>query len=164
MDILNQFGVQPTLLLAQAVNFFILLFILKKFLYAPILKVLDERKKKIAGSLKDAEEIEKRLVAMEEREQKELLKVEKEVKKILEEAGAASRQIIEEGRAKAVSEAEKIIENTKTSLESEREKLHQEVRAQVAELVTVSLVKVIGKSINKKEQQKLIEDSLKELR
>ena len=70
MDILNQFGVQPILLAAQVVNFLILLFILKKFLYGPILKVLDSRKKTIEQSLKNAEEIERRLLETTEEKEK----------------------------------------------------------------------------------------------
>ena len=66
MDILSQFGVKPILLAAQVVNFLILLFILKKFLYGPILKVLSERRKKIEDSLKNVEEIEKRYNEMKE--------------------------------------------------------------------------------------------------
>ena len=61
MDILNQFGISPVLLTAQVVNFLVLLFILKKLLYGPLLKVLAERRKKIEDSLKNAEEIELRL-------------------------------------------------------------------------------------------------------
>ena len=47
MEIIKQFGINPILLAAQVVNFIVLLFIFKKLLYKPILKVLDERKKKI---------------------------------------------------------------------------------------------------------------------
>jgi len=52
MEILKEFGIQPTLLLAQIVNFLIILFVLKKFFYKPIIKVLDARKKRIEVSLK----------------------------------------------------------------------------------------------------------------
>jgi len=74
MEIFNQFGINPLLLLAQVVNFAVLLFILKRFLYKPILKVLEERKKRIEESLKNAEEIEKRLVETAELEEEILAK------------------------------------------------------------------------------------------
>ncbi len=74
MDILNEFGIKPILLAAQVVNFLILLYILKRFLYKPILKVLNERKNKIADSLKNAEEIERKLVEISEEEQKRIAK------------------------------------------------------------------------------------------
>ena len=61
MEILKNFGIQPTLLLAQIVNFTIILFVLKKFFYKPITKVLEERKRRIEESLKNADEIEAKL-------------------------------------------------------------------------------------------------------
>ena len=64
MDILENFGVEPVLLLAQIVNFAILLFILKRFLYKPILKVLEERKNKIETSMKQSEQIQKEFEEM----------------------------------------------------------------------------------------------------
>ena len=67
MEFLKEFGIQPTLLIAQIVNFLIILFILKKFFYKPIIKLLDDRKKKIEESLKNAELIEERLKQTEEK-------------------------------------------------------------------------------------------------
>ncbi|MBI2593944.1 F0F1 ATP synthase subunit B, partial [Candidatus Daviesbacteria bacterium] len=71
--ILSDFGVQPVLLLAQIVNFLVLLWILNKLLYKPVLKVLEERKAKIEKGLKNAEEIEKRLAQTAEEEEKAIL-------------------------------------------------------------------------------------------
>jgi F-type H+-transporting ATPase subunit b len=66
MDILHEFGVQPILLLAQIVNFAILFFLLRKFLYGPLLKILEQRRNTIKESLKNAEKIEKQLALTEE--------------------------------------------------------------------------------------------------
>ena len=95
MEILKNFGIQPILLLAQIVNFTIILFVLKKFFYRPITKVLEDRKKRIEESLKNADEIEARLK-----------KTEGKTAQILEEARAQAQNII----ATTNSEAEKIYE------------------------------------------------------
>jgi len=65
METLSSLGIDLKILLAQLVNFGILIFLLSKFLYKPVLKMLDQRKKKIAESIKKAEEIEKKEIAIE---------------------------------------------------------------------------------------------------
>ena len=59
MQIFESFGIQPTLLLAQIVNFLIILFLLQKFFYKPIFKMFEDRKKRIEESLKSADLIER---------------------------------------------------------------------------------------------------------
>ena len=62
MELLSNLGINGKLLLAQIVNFFILLYILKRFAYKPILKVLDDRKEKIEKGLRDAENAKDKLL------------------------------------------------------------------------------------------------------
>ena len=95
MEVLETFGVQPVLILAQIVNFIILLFLLKKFAYKPIMKVLDDRKHKIETSVKQAEEIEIKLAETESK-QKEIVKAaEKESSRILDETREAAKKLQE---------------------------------------------------------------------
>ena len=61
MEIIRNFGIQPVLLLAQIVNFLIILYLLQKFFYKPIVKLLEQRKKRIEESLKNADLIEEKL-------------------------------------------------------------------------------------------------------
>lgn len=164
MDILNQFGVQPVLLAAQVVNFFILLFILKRFLYKPILKVLEQRKQRIEESLKNAEEIEKRLQQTIEEEERRLQKASLESEKIVRSTEAAAAQIIDESRAKAKELSQRILKEGQMQLQLEKEKLQQEVRADLADILALALQKVTGKMFNKKDQRELIEQTVKHLR
>lgn len=161
MDILNNFGVKPVLLLAQVVNFAILLLILKKFMYKPILKVLEERKKKIAESLKNAEEIEKRLAAIENSRDEKLKETAKEAKTILEEAAKNADQIVAKAHEKAGEDIEKMIKKSRESMEQEKEKLYTQIRADLADLVSVGLEKVANKFLTEKDKKELLEKSLK---
>ncbi|MDO8619017.1 MAG: F0F1 ATP synthase subunit B [Candidatus Daviesbacteria bacterium] len=164
MNFLNDFGVQPVLLAAQIVNFVILLYLLKRFLYKPVLKVLDERKKVIADSLKKADEIEARLVKIEEDREKELSKAAVEARSILEDATKAATQITLDGQLKATEEANRIIAEGQRIIISEKEKLQQEIRSELATLVTLGLQKVTGKVLTEKDKKALIETSIKELK
>ncbi len=163
MEILNQFGIKPVLLAAQVVNFLILLYILKRFLYGPILKVLKERKDKIVQSLKTAEEIEKKLVAISEEEQKRIVQAASEAEKIIKQAQDSAVSIIDEGRIKAEDVAEKIMADTRVQMQQEKEKLQNEVKANLATFVILAFQKVTGKVIEK-DQKELIEKTLKELK
>ncbi len=164
MEILNQFGIKPILLAAQVVNFLILLFILKKFLYKPILKVLEERKKKIAESLQNAEEIEKRLAEIGEREAEALLKSAKESEKMIKDAGAEGSQIIVDAHKTAEQIVNKAVEEGKLLMIQENEKLQQSVRENVADLIFMVVGKVTGKLLTKKDQEKILKESIKDIR
>ena len=82
--ILSDFGVQPVYLAAQAVNFIVLLLILKRFLYRPILKVLEDRKKTVLDSLIKAEQIEVQLQTTEQESAHKLSEASKQAKMILD--------------------------------------------------------------------------------
>lgn len=162
-SIIKDFGIQPVLLAAQIVNFLILLYLLKRFLYKPVLKVLEERKQRIEESMKNAEEIEQRLQAIAQKEEESLVKSAKEGQKIIEEASAQAAALIEEGKIKA----EEIIQNAQKEgrklMEREKDKLVQDMKENISEIIVLAFQKVAGKIISTKEQKKIIEQEVKNL-
>ncbi len=164
MEILKQFGINPVLLAAQVVNFLLLLFILKKFLYKPILKVLEERKKKIEESLKNAEEIGKRLLRVAEDEEERIQKASLEGEKIIKEAQLSAAQIIEDGKERAEHLSQRILNEGRVELQLEKERLQQEVRGDLGNILLLSLQKITGKMFSRKDQKQLIEQAVKHLR
>ncbi len=163
MDFLKDFGVQPILLLAQVVNFLLLLLILKKLLYKPILKILQQRKDTIAQSLKNAEEIEKKLLKTEEDREKVLAKAVDESKKIIEDATKSATQVIEDAHIRAGHDIELMLQKGRVGINQEREKMHQEIREEITDIVVASLQKVTGKIITKKDQKDLISKSIRSI-
>jgi|SRR3989344_3099200 len=163
MEILNQFGINPLLLLAQVVNFFVLLFILKKFLFGPILKVLEERKKIVAQSLENAEEIERKLLETEEEKEKVLAKTAAEVQKLMDDTKKEIEVMKEEGRVQAEVLAAQIIKKGQENAQDEMEKMRQEVMSHMAEIVAAGMEKVAGKSFSIKDKKELIEREVKNL-
>ena len=163
MEILNQFGINPILLAAQAVNFLILLFILKKFLYKPILKVLEERKKKIEDSLKNAEEIEKKLQLTEDEKEKILAKTSQEAQKLLDRVKKEIELMKEEGKVEAQQEASRIIQKGQEQLKAEMEKMRQELMGNLGTFVAMGMEKMTGKVLNKKDQRDIFEKEIKNL-
>jgi F-type H+-transporting ATPase subunit b len=163
MQILDQFGIQPILLLAQIVNFLVLLFLLKKFLYRPILKILQERKDKIAKSLEDAREIENKLAQTEEDRDTALAKAAEEAKKIINDATKGADEIIKQAHEKAALDITDLVKKSEEAMKLEREQMHLEIRQELANLVATSLEKVVGKVLNKKDQEEIVKKSIKEI-
>ena len=163
MEILNQFGVQPVLLLAQAVNFLVLLLVLNKFLYKPILKTLKQRQERIAGSLKDAEEIEKRLLQTEEDRAKKLSQAADEAKQIINEATESAKVIISKAHLKATEDTEKMIKKAKEAIDLDRDRMRMQLRAELADLVALGLEKIVGKALTKKDHKEMTEKTIREL-
>lgn len=163
MEILKQFGVNPLLLAAQVVNFFILLFILKKLLYKPLLKVLEERKRKVEESLKKAEEIEKKLKEITEQEAEAILKSAREGEKIINEAGEQAAQIMERVNKAAEQILLKATDDAKKIIELERETLMSQTRVQMGTLVALAFEKVTGKILTEKDKKEIVEREIKNI-
>jgi F-type H+-transporting ATPase subunit b len=162
--ILADFGVNPILLAAQIVNFLVLLFILQKLLYKPILKVLDERKRKIEESLVNAEKIQKELEETEIKRQQIMDEAIEESKKIIAEATENGNQIVSEAHVKAKTDMEAMMEQGMQMIAGEKDKMKQEVKTEVANMIQMSLEKVLGKALDSKMQQKLVEESVKSIK
>lgn len=163
MEILQQFGINPILLAAQVVNFFILLFLLKKFLYGPILKVLNERKKRIEDSLKNAEEIEKRLQETNEKIDQMMAKASGEIQVMMSEGQKMRDQILYEAHQKASKIVENMMKKGEEALRVEKEKMLGEVRGEITRLVVAVFHKLTGKVITQKDQKEMIEREVKNL-
>lgn len=161
MDFLKDFGVKPLLLAAQVVNFFILLFLLKKFLYGPIIKILDTRKKVIAQSLKNADEIERRLNEITEKEAQALLRSAREGEKIIREAGDEYTRIIEGAKKEYERIINKAVEDSKKLIQQQQLHLMSQVKDNLSGIVLLGLEKVLGKKVTK-EQRKMVDEALKE--
>ena len=163
MEFLKDFGVNPILLLAQIVNFTILLLLLKKFFYKPILKVLEERKHKIETAVLQAEEIQKKLEETQVQQEKLIGEAEAQASRIIEETREAAKNLQE----KATSEANKKVEETlikaRGAINLEKEKMVVEVKAEMASLVADTTKKILGKTLSKQDNEEIVKQSVKEL-
>lgn len=162
-EVVKQFGVQPILLAAQIVNFLILLFLLKKFAYKPLLEVLQKRRDIIAQGLKNAEEIEKRLKLVEEEKAKELKKAADEARLIISEATKAASELMELSRARTEQDILKLQVKNKELMERQKEQLQKEIKSELADLVVLGLEKVAKKTLTTKDQKEMVESTVKNL-
>ena len=153
-------GINLVYLISHVINFLLLLWLLKKFAYEPVLRMLAERRQRIEEGLKAAD------LAREEaaRQRAELERqLEEERRKAQERIAAATRQteqLREQIIAEARAEAERIIAEAREQAQLERERILQEARRQIAELSLLVAQKVVGESLDEAKHHQLIEKFL----
>ncbi len=163
MEIVKEFGINPILLLAQVVNFAILLFLLKIFLYKPLLKTLEERKTKIAKSLKQAEEIEKRLETSTVDQEELLNKARSEANKIISDSKKEAKELSEKTVEQAKVVVAEMLEKNQDRMKLEKDQMMSEVKKDLADLVVRATEIVSSKSLTSEDNQKMVSQALKEV-
>ena len=162
--ILTDFGIQPVYLAAQVVNFVILLLILKKFLYKPILTVLENRKQTVSENIAKAKQIQTTLESTEQQSAEAIKEASKQAKSILDKASNRANKIIADAHEKAQTDIELIIENGKQNISVEREMMKNEMREELAGLVIMGLQTVAGKTFEQQDHDKIVEQAVNNLK
>lgn len=158
---MEKLGIEPILLLTQVINFTILVVVLSKFLYKPILKMLDERKKKIEEGLALAAEMAAKEEEMQKEKEKVLDKAKSEGAKIIEEYKEQGKKMESEIIAAASEEAKRLKEKVLIDQEEEKKKMWNDLRKQLLVLAMEMSRKVVGEMLNDKSQRLILERKLK---
>ena len=133
-ELFENLEIKWQLLLAQAVNFFILLFILKKFLYKPMLKFLRERREGIEEGLKKSELAEQQFKDMRELQARELAKTRAEAQGIVEEAKKRAEEAKNEIVANAKQETEALFAKAEKDIDQLKAQRMQEAEQELGKL------------------------------
>ncbi len=145
--------------------FGIVLFILKKFAWGPILKALKDREKSIADALNSAEKARKEVAGLKASNDQIIIEARREKEIILKEARDIKDKIVADAKNVANTEAQKSIESAKQQINAEKAAAINDIKKQVADLSVQIAEIVIKKQLeNPKEQEKLVEDLLKDLK
>lgn len=163
-EILHNFGFDLKLFIAQIINFLILAYILKRFLYKPILSVLKEREKKIAKGLEDAKNAQLALDEAEKKKNEILKETQTQAEKILELAKTQSRQIKDETLQTTKEEAENIINQARTQAQLEFKKMQDQARNLSLDISHSVLQRLIKSLFTKEEQSKILGRALAQLK
>jgi F-type H+-transporting ATPase subunit b len=152
--------VTPGLMIWTIISFLITLFVLKRYAFGPIQKIIDERRERISQAIEEAD------------------KARDEARKLLEEhraliAGARSdaEQILAEARRVADSQRDRVreeveadrqrrLEDTRRQIEAETQRALQQIRSEVAELTLIAAEKVTGKTLDQSDQRRLIDEAI----
>ena len=160
----SSLGISLPLLLAFVINFIILLALLGKFLYKPVLKMLDERAQKVKESMEWAESIKRDYEQAKAEVQKQIEKGRQEAQGIIAQAFQTGEVLKEEARKEASGQAKAIVEKARLQLEAERDKMVEDLRKEFVSLLILASEKVIRQTLDKEKQSGLIEETLAQIR
>ena len=133
---------------AQLVVFFILVMFTMKLVWPPIAKALDERAQKIADGLAAADKAKAELTSANKRVEDELAKSRNETASRLADAERRAQAIVEEAKAKATEEGNKIVAAAKVEAEQQTVKAREALREQVAALAVKGAEQSLRKEVN----------------
>jgi F-type H+-transporting ATPase subunit b len=160
-ELIKTFHIDIKLIIAQAVNFGIVLFVLWKFAYKPVLKTLNDRSSKIEKGIKDAEKAGKKLAETEEKEKEVLSNARKEAQVIIAKAENTAKKSQQDLENVAKVQADKIITTAKAQIEEEKQKMIKEVKAEIGDLVVSATEKIIGEKMDKNKDKELINRAIR---
>jgi F-type H+-transporting ATPase subunit b len=155
--------INPGLTLWAAITFLVLLVVLSKFAWGPIVKMLDEREKTIHGAIESAKkeraEAEKLLAS----QKASLAQATREAAELAKRNQDEVEKLRQELTAKARKEAEELVASARKQIIEEKTKAAAELRGMVADLAIEAAGKLVKASLDDKAQRALVEDYLKQL-
>jgi F-type H+-transporting ATPase subunit b len=159
---ISQLGISLPTLITQVVTFIILLVVLRFVAYKPIMRMLDERSRRIKESMEQAEALKAQSARGEEELKKQLEQASREGQDRIARAVKAGEEVKQKAQEDAKKEAENLITRARSEIQRERDDAITEVRREFADLTVLAAGKVIEKSLNKEEHRELIEKVLEE--
>lgn len=160
--LLTGLGISWPTLLAQIINFIILFGLLYLIAYKPILRMLDERSRRIKESMEQTELIKQQAESAEEEFKKRIAAASQEGQEIIKRAVKTGEEIRQKSQQEAREAGEALIARARAEIQRERDEAMDSLRQEFADLTIIAAEKVIERSLDKKAHHELIERVLKE--
>ena len=152
-------GIQWPKLIAQFVNFAIVLFVLWRFAYKPVFQLLEARRQKIADGIANADKIKAQLAETEAERKRVLAEAGDNANKLIDDARQAAGRVRETETQKAISAAEQIIIKAREAAAQERAQMLASLKREVGRLVVQTTSTVTGKILTADDQKRLAEET-----
>ena len=162
-SILDAFGVKWVYVIAQFVNFVIVILVLKKFAFGPIQKMLAERRERIAEGEEKLKRIEKQLAESEATTAAAIEEANAQAKRLIEEAKEGAQAFSEQKSQEAVAQAQQILSKAEAAAKADRDRLHAELKGEFGRLVAITTSQVTGKVLTADDQKRINDDALAKL-
>jgi F-type H+-transporting ATPase subunit b len=160
--VLGTLGIDGAKFAAQLFNFAIVVFVLWRWMFKPLLGTMDERSKEIEDGLKNAQDAKLRLADAQLEKDRVLKEARAEGRGVVDAAAEKAEALRQDKMRQTKEEIEKIIDETKLQIKNERDATFGALKNELGELVTLAIGKVVG-HFKEEDHRKLIEQSLKEL-
>ncbi len=157
---IGDLGINFPGLIAQIINFGILLLLLRLVAYKPIMRMLDERRERIRESLATAERVKEREAQAAREAQEALEAARREGQALVAQAQQVAARIQEEARQQAQADAEALLARARNEIQLERDGAIAQLRREFSDLTIAAAEKVVGQSLDRAAHRRLIEEVL----
>jgi F-type H+-transporting ATPase subunit b len=155
-------GLNLPVLIANIVNFTVLLIVLRLVAWGPVMKMLDERREKIEASLSTAEQVKVQAAESERQVQEALESARREGQALIAQSQEIATRIQADARTQAQADSEAMLTRARSEIALERDQAIAELRGELADLTISAAEKVINQSLDKNAHQRLINEALAE--
>jgi len=162
MEGLASLGINLPGLIAQIVNFAILFGLLYLVAYKPIMRMLDERSRKIKESMEQTEFIKEQAAHAEEEFEKRIEAAAREGQEVVARAAKTGEELRQKTQQQAEQEGEALINRARAEIQRERDEAIDELRKEFADLTIMAAEKVIDRSLDKEAHRQIIDKVLEE--
>ncbi len=153
----------PGLMIWTLVFFFITFFVLKRYAFGPIQKVIDERRERIRQSIEEAEKARTEAHSLLEEHRKLIAQARGDADGILAEARRVADAQRERAREETEADRQRRLEETKRLIEAETHRALEQIRTEVADLTLIATERITGKVLDDEDHKRLIEEAVEDL-
>ena len=153
----------PGLFIWTIVTFLVLLALLAKFAWRPLLAALDSRQETIRKSLDDAQQARQELERLNKESAEIIRTARAEAESIISQSRADGERLREELKQKARAEADHVVRNAERQIQLETGRALQQIRREAVDLSVMIASKIIQRNISKEDNERLIDDALKQI-
>jgi F-type H+-transporting ATPase subunit b len=164
MELLEALGINLKILFAQLVNFSVLLFILWRFAYRPILNILKERREKVSQGVEDAKNAGLKLDEAKAKERAIIIEAKKQSQSIIDEATERAEKKKKAILDKAKEEVGEVINIEKKKIQQEKADTLKSIKADISQLVIIAVERVMQEKIDSNIDKKIIKEAIKDLK
>ena len=163
MEIFKDFGANPILLVAQIINFLIVLFLLKRFMYKPVLEILKKRENQIKEGLKNAEDSERKLAQTLEKEKEILNKAHERAEKIISDAKTEAGETKAKMEELTKKEVGRMIDQSRMTIEQETKEAEEKLGKKIGQIAVTLLEKSLKGLFGEREQKLIMKKATAQL-
>ena len=160
--LIDGLGINGPVLITQVVTFIILLVILRFVAYKPLMRMLDERSKRVKESMDQADAVKEQSAHAEEEVKKQLVEASREGQERIAKAVKAGEEMKQKAQEEAKQEAEALVNRARGEIQRERDEAISDVRREFADLTVLAAGKVIDRTLDKEKHRELIDKVLEE--
>ncbi len=162
-DVLSLLGITWAKFIAQCIIFLCVYFILKRFAFAPVMAVLEERRRRIAAGEENLVKIRARLESTETETQARIDEANGQAARMIEDAKQSAAAVGEKKRQEAIREANDILVKAREASRLEHDRLLEDLRKDFGRLVVGATESVTGKVLSKTDQEKINKEAASQI-